>query len=202
MANYVVIYDGNSPSGSGVNRGPNTPDYNLASTTYMIEAKRASNPNAKSKAYWTEADRIIKSSGFNASYSTIPSGGVDFSDCVENWYINNLGDNASTVRRFWDRYVVNAVSTMSSVSQKIAYKDVKTNIKVFPNPVSPVLTVETDTESAKEIMIFNNFGQMGYKTQTSKFNTQVDVQSLKLKGVIVVQVKEDSNVTTHKILVE
>lgn len=202
MANYVAIDDGNNSSGSGVNRGPNTPDYNLASTTYMIEVKSASNKNTKSKAYWTEADRIIKASGFKASYSPIPKGGVDFSDCVENFYIFNLDNKANTVRMFWDRYVVNSVSTMSSVSQRIAYNDVKTNIKVFPNPVSTMLTIETDTASAKEIMIFNNFGQMVYKTETSKSIAHVDVQSLQLKGVIVVKVKEDSNVTTHKILVE
>ena len=37
----------------------------------------------------------------------VMSGWVDFSDCVENWYILGLGKRADTVDAFWKRYVVN-----------------------------------------------------------------------------------------------
>jgi hypothetical protein len=52
----------------------------------------------------TSAEKIIDDSGFNASYSVIPKGGVDFSDCVENIWIFNI-TNAGSVSDFWSRYV-------------------------------------------------------------------------------------------------
>lgn len=110
-ATYITIDDGNFDMGTGVDRGPNTPNYKSGTTAtdlqYMKDAMATTNPNKAARDYWTEADKIIKASGFAESYSPIDEGGVDFSDDVEVWYILGLGDNASTIRKFWDRYVVN-----------------------------------------------------------------------------------------------
>ncbi len=32
---------------------------------------------------------------------------VEVQIAAKNWYILELGDNAGTIRKFWDRYVVN-----------------------------------------------------------------------------------------------
>jgi len=85
--------------------GNGPPDSAVADTSYMIAAMSTNNPNAEARALWTLADDIIDASGFNASYSVIPGGGVDFSDCVENWYIFGIGTNADSVLTFWSRYV-------------------------------------------------------------------------------------------------
>ncbi|HKL20420.1 MAG TPA: hypothetical protein VJ904_01365, partial [Tichowtungia sp.] len=107
-ANYVAIDDGNADPGdysSRAYRGPETPNYTSTTMSFLIDAKSDSNTNAHTKALWTEADRIVDEIGFNASYSVIPGGGVDFSDCCENWWIFNIGSDADSVRKFWDRYV-------------------------------------------------------------------------------------------------
>jgi hypothetical protein len=118
-ATYVAIDDGNANPGdysSRGARGPETPNYVDKSVNWLKKAKAGSNPNAKARAVWTEADRIIKDSGFNARYSIIPGGGVDFSDCVEAWWIFGIGNDAKDVASFWDRYVINA-PTRKSVSR-------------------------------------------------------------------------------------
>lgn len=99
---YQAIDDGNKDPGTGPNRGPNTPNYQNANTSFLKDAKKSSNTIAKD--YWTSAEKIIDDSGFNASYSVIPKGGVDFSDCVENIWIFNI-TNAGSVSDFWSRYV-------------------------------------------------------------------------------------------------
>ncbi len=111
---YRAIDDGNADSGdysSRAYRGDVTPKYVSSATSWRTSAKAAGNPNATARELWTEADRIIVASGFNAGYSEIPGGGVDFSDCVENWWIFNIGSGADSVATFWDRYVVNTAST-------------------------------------------------------------------------------------------
>ncbi len=112
MTTYASIDDGNVDFGvynqERQKRQFPTPGYESLATNWMTEVKSASNHNSKAKQLWTEADRIIVASGFKASYSSIPKGGVDFSDCVENWYILNLGVQGNSIRAFWDNFVVNA----------------------------------------------------------------------------------------------
>jgi Malectin domain/Secretion system C-terminal sorting domain/Divergent InlB B-repeat domain len=110
-ANYVPIDDGNVDFGDYTKRkqrGAQTPKYVSSDLSFMVNAMSTTNPNAIARAFWVEADKIIKASGFSASYSEIPKGGVDFSDCVENWFILNLGTTGNSVANFWSKYVVNS----------------------------------------------------------------------------------------------
>jgi hypothetical protein len=101
---YQAIDDGNKNPGTGPNRGPDTPNYNIGNTSFLKDAKKSR--NAIAKDYWTTADKIIDASDFNAGFSVIPKGGVDFSDCVENIWIFDI-TSAGTVSKFWSRYVTN-----------------------------------------------------------------------------------------------
>ncbi len=105
-ATYQQIDDGNRGFGSAPNRGPNTPSYRTNNKSFLRRAKNSRNRTARD--YWREADKIIKASGFNASHSSIPKGGVDFSDCVENyWIFNRTHGQIGNVAKFWNRYVTN-----------------------------------------------------------------------------------------------
>jgi len=99
---YNKIADGNGNNA--------TPQYNLRQTTWLNQARSSSNPNAAARSFWTQADNICRN--WNASWEnpTIANGGVDFSDCVENWWIFNIGDKANNVSKFWSRYVTNGNS--------------------------------------------------------------------------------------------
>ncbi|REE00207.1 carbohydrate-binding protein [Marinoscillum furvescens] len=99
---YNKIADGNGNNA--------TPQYNTGNTTWMNQAKSASNPNASARSFWTQADNICDN--WNASWENpnIAGGGVDYSDCVENWWIFNIGTDADNISKFWNRYVVNTPS--------------------------------------------------------------------------------------------
>lgn len=112
-ATFQRLDDGNNEPGVGANRGPDTPRYRTegSETHFLIDAMSNSNPNTFARNLWREADRIIIESGFKDDdpvWSPIPEGGVDYSDCVENWWILELGTKADSVEKFWARYVLNA----------------------------------------------------------------------------------------------
>ncbi|WP_281986711.1 DUF7594 domain-containing protein [Aquimarina aggregata] len=101
-ANYKKIADGNS-GGNG------TPSYRSINKSFLNQAKNSK--NAKAKALWIEADRVIQKHGHKPSHSSISTGGVDYSDCVENWWIFSIGGKADNISKFWSRYVTNTTGS-------------------------------------------------------------------------------------------
>jgi len=97
---YERIADGNSG-----NNG--TPQFKSNSSTWLNQAKAGSNPNTNSKNYWTQADAVCDNFAAGWENPTISGGGIDYSDCVEVWWIFNIGNTADNVSKFWDRYVTN-----------------------------------------------------------------------------------------------
>lgn len=109
--NYVAIDDGNADAGdysTRAARGDETPNYVSSSPLWLPLATSNDNKNIVARALWKEADRIILDSGFDANYSEIPDGGVDFSDTVENAWIFEIATKADSVESFWKRYVYDA----------------------------------------------------------------------------------------------
>jgi hypothetical protein len=108
---YQTINDGNKAMREfdrKNRRGALTPVYVNESSKWLNSAVSDENSKEPSRQLWQEAVRIIQLSGFNAKYSVIPKGGVDFSDIVENWWIFELDYKAPSVHAFWDRYVTDA----------------------------------------------------------------------------------------------
>ena len=108
--NYFQIDDGNRAYGAKKgHRGPHlTPEYRAKDSKWIALAKAS--PNKKARKFWTEADNIISKkfpNKFPHEWSYIHYDGVDYSDCVENWWIFNIGTLADTHAKFWDRYVTN-----------------------------------------------------------------------------------------------
>ena len=77
-----------------------------------------------------------------------------------------------------------------------------TTLKLYPNPVSSILTIESDSNSEKEISVINTLGQVVYRTKSKSPNTQIDMQSLNVSGLVLVQVIEEGKVSTHKVIVK
>lgn len=76
-------------------------------------------------------------------------------------------------------------------------------IKIYPNPVSSFLNINfSNAGTSKEIKIFNLLGQMVHTTTTENSEVQIDMQSLNLKGVVIVQVKEEDVVSNFKVIVK
>lgn len=111
-ATYFALDDGNAPADADWgDRGPySTPEYRNKDSKWIELAKSSSNKEAKE--LWTEADRVITEmfpDGFPHEWSYIHYNGVDYSDCVENWWIFNIGESADDITKFWSRYVTNPV---------------------------------------------------------------------------------------------
>ena len=107
---YFAIDDGNVAYGSEKkDRGPYaTPQYRSRDKKWMILAKTS--PNKKAKKLWKEAYKVIDNmfpNKFPHEWSDIHYDGVDYSDCVENWWIFNVGNLAADNTKFWNRYVLN-----------------------------------------------------------------------------------------------
>ena len=79
---------------------------------------------------------------------------------------------------------------------------VSDKISVFPNPVSGVLTVQSDGISGMaEIRIFDVYGKMVMQQRSASIKTQLDVSKLPA-GVYMVKVKDDKKEISTKIVKE
>jgi len=108
--NYFYLDDGNGGfDAAWTDHGPySTPGYTSRDSKWITQAKNS--PNIKARQLWNEADRVVRRqypNGVPYDWSSLSSNGVDYSDCVENWWIFNIGSNADTVAKFWSRYVTN-----------------------------------------------------------------------------------------------
>jgi hypothetical protein len=106
---FFALDDGNaSMDADWGDRGLySTPEYRNKDSKWIELAKSSS--NKKARRLWTEADRVISEmfpNGFPEEWSYIHYNGVDYSDCVENWWIFNIGDKADDNTKFWSRYVI------------------------------------------------------------------------------------------------
>jgi len=79
----------------------------------------------------------------------------------------------------------------------------ETVVNIYPNPANKTLNLEFPAdEKTREIKLINSLGQVVYFTKTTNSTIQIDVKTLKLKGLILVQVKSDKMVSNHKIIVQ
>jgi len=97
---YIKIDDGNTSDNE-------TPGFRDKYKIWLLLAKSENNPNKEARAIWTLADEICDEWEGEWTNKWIAAGGVDFSDCVENWFIFNLGKEANDIASFWSKYVTN-----------------------------------------------------------------------------------------------
>lgn len=81
-------------------------------------------------------------------------------------------------------------------------KDAKNSINMYPNPTSGVLNIDfPDGKTNREIKVFNAVGQLVYSIRTSSSKAQIDIHSLHLKGLVLVQLISGELVSNHKVIV-
>lgn len=105
---YQAITDGNKPKQvykRKNRRGPLTPIYVDADTRWLFSATSDKNNRKAAQRLWQLAQNIVLAENFEAKYSVIPQGGVDFSDTVAAWWIFGLGQPVVSVHAFWQRFV-------------------------------------------------------------------------------------------------
>ncbi len=76
-------------------------------------------------------------------------------------------------------------------------------VYVYPNPVAHILNIDFPNGGSKRaIKIVNLLGQLIYSAETEKSNLQIDMKSLNVKGVVVIQVSGVDGVSNHKVIVQ
>lgn len=97
--NYFKIDDGNTQN--------KTPAYRDRNPSLMASVISTKNPNTKTRAVWSLAAEVIQA-------HPIPQKRIqflDFSDTVTVWWIMQLGDDANSVQKVLDRYIVNSAAS-------------------------------------------------------------------------------------------
>jgi hypothetical protein len=75
------------------------------------------------------------------------------------------------------------------------------SVSIYPNPVSRLLNIQfANNTTNREVKVFDTNGKVVYSTRTNNSRITIDIQSLSVKGIIVVQVNSDGKTQQHKIL--
>jgi hypothetical protein len=76
-------------------------------------------------------------------------------------------------------------------------------IKIYPNPASDILNIQfANAEKNREIRIFNTLGQLVYNTKTGAQIAQINLKTLNLQGVVVVQVISNNKVSNQRVQIK
>lgn len=75
-------------------------------------------------------------------------------------------------------------------------------ILLYPNPVTDKLYVKfTEKDKNREIMIYNNTGQLILKESAGDLHKLIDINDLKVCGLMAVQIKSGRHFSVHKVCV-
>jgi len=172
---YERIADGNV-GGNG------TPQYKNNGSSWLNTAKSNSNQNTEARNFWTQADAVCDNFQAGWENPTIAGGGVDYSDCSEIWWIFNIGNDANTITKFWDRYVTNTPTlTVITPNERPSAND----ISMYPNPlIGDELSINFSklkkTYTSVKVTIYNFEGQVLQEEKlefapyvTFKINSQI-----------------------------
>ena len=109
--------------------------------------------------------------------------------------VNGITDDAAEIY-----YIKNMKVTATALS--VEDNSLKTgSVKVYPNPVSNILNIDSELSSEKVIHIINSLGQI-ISTTKSNSNVQIDIQSLNVSEFVIVQVIADGKVSNHKVIIK
>jgi hypothetical protein len=123
---------------------------------------------------------------------------------VPNISGNTLEIIVNSVNLVADPQKVYFIKNIKVTASNLSVKDnnYETNIiRVYPNPSSSILNIDSDTNSEKAIYVINSMGQL-VSSSKSTGNAQIDLQSLNVSGFVIVQVIADGMVSNHKIIVK
>lgn len=127
--------------------------------------------------------QVVEGIGSNLGFIHIPmvGGGGTYTDC---YFLNG---NFVWTFRFGDCY-----TSTKQINQN-------SNIKVFPNPTSNNLNIEFENTEQRELMIFNQLGQMVLNETSNQVNVILSLEQLS-KGFYVLAIRTKEGIFTKKIV--
>jgi hypothetical protein len=77
----------------------------------------------------------------------------------------------------------------------------KLSVNIYPNPAMGVVNIDFNgNNSAKSIRIINCMGQEIYKSTSNEGKIIVDLNTLNVKGIILIQILSDDNLYKYKVI--
>ena len=76
--------------------------------------------------------------------------------------------------------------------------NVTEDVRVYPNPVTDVLTIQTEASTYNSLKLYNNIGQVLMQQNVNSNTTQIDMKHLPT-GMYYIQLQGDAGTTTKKI---
>ncbi len=95
------------------------------------------------------------------------------------------------------------LGTVNTENTSVLADAVADGIRIYPNPVETILNIEfSNSITSREIKLYSTLGKLIYSTKTQNASAQIKLQSLNLKGIILVQVISDNTVSTYKVVIQ
>ena len=76
------------------------------------------------------------------------------------------------------------------------------NLHIHQDPLSNFLNISFSSAGiSRVIKVFSACGQLLYSVQTKNATTKIDVKSLKIKGIVLIQVSDGKEISSHKVII-
>lgn len=188
---YVKIEDGNYD-----NTSPNYKDGD--NTQWLTDAMSEDNPNEYAQVYWTMANEICENwTVYNNS--AISAGGVDFSDCSENWYIFNWGTKGMTVEDFWNTYVTNTIGDVD-FDPTVQFVTPSDKASILIGEDLPVEVSATDDGSIANVKLYLNNVLVSTKTNAPyTWDSDAALQNMAEGDYTLKAIAEDNTGNTSEV---
>jgi hypothetical protein len=101
-----------------------------------------------------------------------------------------------------ERIALTAIVVKRNTTTNTRNIDAVNAVKITPNPTSDFISISFDEAVAnREIKLFNSVGQLVFRSKVEGLNTQINLKSLNLNGLVVLQVLAGNETSNHKIVV-
>jgi len=90
---------------------------------------------------------------------------------------------------------------LNTIGTNLSYKTAHEDIRIFPNPVSASLNIESAKNTIKEVSLYSMSGKLLYSKKTDALKVQIDVEGLHIKDMVMVKVSSDKVVSMHKTVI-
>lgn len=105
------------------------------------------------------------------------------------WMMTGINSNDS-----WK--LINTTTTIDNISA-----EPKSEIKIFPNPANTFLTIETNSNSEKNILLYDALGKLIASITSSEKQIQLPVSNL-ASGIYFIKIDDNSLISTGKFVKE
>jgi hypothetical protein len=132
--------------------------------------------------------------GGNQTYDTFKCNLTSSISGKHDLYLRFTGSTGFLLNLNWFKFNKGTLSVKENLLSE-------NTVKVYLNPASNILNIDdAEQNSEKAIKVINTLGQIVFKTKSNSQNTQIDMGSLHISGLAIIEVISGNKVSTHKVI--